>query len=60
MGVEPALAHGSVRFSLGRGNAEEEIDYTVKALKEIVERLRAMSPLYKKSSLRSESDYTDF
>jgi cysteine desulfurase len=48
MGVDPALAQGSVRFSLGRENTEEEIDYVLKVLPPIIERLRAMSPLYRR------------
>ncbi|HEX30638.1 TPA: aminotransferase class V-fold PLP-dependent enzyme, partial [Candidatus Poribacteria bacterium] len=46
LGVPPELAHGSVRFSLGSGNTEEEMDYTVEKVAEVVERLRMMSPLY--------------
>lgn len=46
MGVPPQLAQGSLRFSLGRDNKEEDIDRTVETLKEIVGRLREMSPLY--------------
>lgn len=45
MGVKPELARASIRFSLGRSNTEEEIDYAVDALEEIVSRLRSMSPL---------------
>jgi len=48
MGVEPALAQGSIRFSLGKDNTEEDIDYILEVLPEIISRLRAMSPLYKK------------
>lgn len=48
MGVEPALAQGSIRFSLGKDNTEEDIDYILEVLPEIIERLRKMSPLYKK------------
>jgi len=33
-------------MTLGKDNTEEEIDYVIKVLPEIVERLRAMSPLY--------------
>jgi len=44
MGVEPALAQGSIRFSLGRENTLEEIRYTVDALAAVVARLRSMSP----------------
>ncbi|MCD6505370.1 cysteine desulfurase NifS [Candidatus Poribacteria bacterium] len=46
LGVPPELAHGSVRFSLGSGNTEEEMDYTIEKVAEVVERLRMMSPLY--------------
>ncbi|MFP4027600.1 MAG: cysteine desulfurase NifS [Candidatus Brocadiia bacterium] len=49
MGLDPAVAHGSLRFSLGRDNTEEEIDRVIEALPPIVRRLRDMSPLYKKS-----------
>lgn len=45
MGVPPEVAQGSIRFSLGDQNTEEEIDYVVKVTVEIVERLRRMSPL---------------
>ncbi len=46
MGVGPALAQGSLLFSLGRGNTQEDVDYVLEALPPIVERLRQMSPLY--------------
>ncbi|MQY59758.1 MAG: cysteine desulfurase NifS [Clostridia bacterium] len=46
IGVPPAIAQGSIRFSLGRENKEEDIDYTVENLVEIVGRLREMSPLF--------------
>lgn len=48
MGVEPAIAQGSIRFSLGKDNTEEDIDYVLEVLPEIIVRLRAMSPLYRK------------
>jgi cysteine desulfurase len=48
MGVPAELAQGSIRFSLGRFTTEEDIDYTISVLPEIIERLRAMSPLYSK------------
>lgn len=50
MGVEPVYAQGSVRFSLGYINNEEEIDRVIEVLPPIVERLRKMSPLNKESS----------
>lgn len=46
MGVEAALAQGSVRFSLGRENTLEDILFTVEALVPVVRRLREMSPFY--------------
>jgi cysteine desulfurase len=44
MGVEAALAQGSIRFSLGRDNTLEDVATAVPALAEVVARLRAMSP----------------
>lgn len=44
MGVPADLAQGTIRFSLSRYNTEEEVDYTVRAMPEIVARLRALSP----------------
>jgi len=46
MGVEPATAQGSVRFSLGSENTEAEIDIVIKELPPIIKKLRDMSPLY--------------
>jgi cysteine desulfurase len=43
MGLGPELAHGSIRFSLGWQTDEEDIDYIIKTLPPIIERLRAMS-----------------
>lgn len=47
MGLPEELAHGSIRFSFGKHNTAEEIDYAVDIIKAAVERLRAMSPLFK-------------
>lgn len=46
MGVPIELAHGSIRFSFGKHNTMEEVDYAVDKLKEIVAKLREMSPLF--------------
>lgn len=47
MGVPYTAAHGSIRFSLGRFNVEEEVDYVLENLPGIVERLRDISPFWK-------------
>ena len=46
LGVPEALAHGSIRFSFGKHNTVEEIDYAVEELKSSVNKLREMSPLF--------------
>lgn len=45
MGIPPERAHGSLRLSLGKNSTQQEVDYVVKILPEIVERLRKMNPL---------------
>lgn len=47
LGLPEGLAHGSIRFSFGKHNTAEEIDYAVEVLKQAVDRLRKMSPLFK-------------
>jgi len=49
MGVDPAVAQGSIRFSLGKDNTDEDIDYVLEVLPEIVNRLRRISPLFKET-----------
>ena len=46
IGLPHEIAHGSLRLTLGEDNTMEEMDYVVDKVKGIVERLRAMSPLY--------------
>lgn len=46
IGLPHEIAHGSLRLTLGDENTMEEMDYVVDKLKEIVSRLRSMSPLY--------------
>ena len=46
LGVPEELAHSSIRFSLGRDTTEEEMEYTFNVLKETVEKLRSISPLF--------------
>jgi cysteine desulfurase len=44
MGVPFTAAHGSIRFSLSRYNTEEEVDFTIEKMPEIIHRLRELSP----------------
>lgn len=46
MGIPAEFAHGTIRFSLGKYNTKEEIDYTIEAVVEIIGKLRMMSPLW--------------
>ncbi|NLK27517.1 MAG: aminotransferase class V-fold PLP-dependent enzyme, partial [Clostridiales bacterium] len=46
IGLPHEIAHGSLRITLSEENTEEEINHTVEKIKEIVEKLRNMSPLY--------------
>ncbi|SCL84925.1 cysteine desulfurase NifS [Sporanaerobacter sp. PP17-6a] len=46
IGLPHEIAHGSLRLTLGDFNTEEDVDYVIEKLTEIVARLRAMSPLY--------------
>lgn len=46
IGLPHEIAHGSLRLTLGEENTKEEMDYVVESIKEVVAKLRAMSPLY--------------
>lgn len=46
IGLPHEIAHGSLRLTLDETNTKEEIDFVVEHLKETVEKLRMMSPLY--------------
>ncbi|MDR0910108.1 MAG: aminotransferase class V-fold PLP-dependent enzyme [Spirochaetaceae bacterium] len=45
IGANPELAHGSIRFSVGLGVTEEDIDYVIETMPPIIKRLRAMSTI---------------
>ena len=49
MGIPPVTARGSVRFSMGRSTTQKQLDYVLTELPPIIERLREMSPVYKKA-----------
>lgn len=46
IGLTHEIAHGSLRLSIGDFTTEEDVLYTIEALKEVVQKLRMMSPLY--------------
>jgi len=50
MGIPPEVAHGSLRFSLGRMNTEQDVDHVLEVLPGVVARLREMSPTYNKAT----------
>ncbi len=47
MGIPDTLAHSSIRFSLSKYNTVEEVDFVIKTLPRIVERLREISPCWR-------------
>ena len=46
IGLPHEIAHGSLRLTLSEETTRKDIDFTIDAVKKIVERLRSMSPLY--------------
>ena len=54
IGLPHEIAHGSLRLSIGEDTTDEEIDYVIKTLPPIIQRLRDMSPLYEEV-LRGEN-----
>jgi cysteine desulfurase len=51
MGLRPDRARASLRFSLGKQNAAADVDFAIQLLPASVERLRELSPLYRKNSM---------
>ena len=48
IGLPHELAHGSLRFTLGRWTTQDDIDYLMEVLPGVIDKLRRMSPLYNK------------
>ncbi|ADO83524.1 cysteine desulfurase NifS [Ilyobacter polytropus] len=46
MGIPVEIAHGTIRFSFGKYNTKEEVDYVIQELPPIIEKLRMISPLW--------------
>ena len=54
IGLPHEVAHGSIRLSMSDFTTKEELDYTIDSLKEVVARLRSMSPLYEDAVKKGE------
>ena len=52
IGLAHEEAHGSLVFTMGKQNSEEDVDYVLEVLPDVVKRLRALSPLTPKEILR--------
>jgi len=52
IGLAHETAHGSLVFTMGKQNSEEDVDYVLELLPDVVKRLRALSPLTPKEILR--------
>jgi cysteine desulfurase len=46
MGINPEQAHGSIRLTIGRTTTQDDVDYVLETLPDIVQNLRKMSPLW--------------
>ncbi|HVO63682.1 MAG TPA: cysteine desulfurase family protein [Terriglobales bacterium] len=53
MGLSPERARASLRFSFGKQNSAEDVDYLLDILPDAVQRLRNLSPLYKRSESKN-------
>ena len=52
IGLPEDVAHGALRFTLGRDTTKADIDFTVDRMKEVIGKIRAMSPYYAKFAAR--------
>lgn len=52
IGLPEDVAHGALRFTLGRDTTREEIDFTIDRMKDVIGKVRAMSPYYMKFMAR--------
>jgi cysteine desulfurase len=55
IGRKPEQARSSIRFSLGRFNTSEDVDYALEVLPGVVEQLRSLSPHYKKDAISAQA-----
>ena len=59
LGRDDELARGAIRFSFGKDNTEEDVDYVIDVLVQVVERLRRLSPLSSNERQRGQADLPD-
>ncbi len=55
IGLPEDVAHGAIRFTLGRETTKRDVDFTIDRMKEIIGRIRAMSPYYAKFIARENA-----
>jgi cysteine desulfurase len=53
MGLRPDRARASIRFSLGKQNSAEDVEFAIELVPASVARLRELSPLYNKEAISS-------
>ena len=51
MGLQPDRARASLRFSLGKQNTPEDVDFALSLIPQTVARLRELSPVYNKTAV---------
>lgn len=56
IGLPEDVAHGALRFTLGRDTTKEDIDFTIERMKEVIGKIRAMSPYYAKFAARDGNE----
>jgi len=56
IGVSAELAHGALRFGLGRFNTAEQIEFTIREVSDVVRRLRAISPFHEAAASTAHED----
>ncbi len=57
IGLPEDVAHGAVRFTLGRDTTKEQLDFTVERMKEVIGRVRNMSPYYARFAAKEENRF---
>ena len=60
IGLPHEIAHGSLRLTLGEQNTEEDVDYVIETVTDVVKTLRSMSPVWEngKPNLTAAADLT--